>query len=85
MVGRAVKLYRDAVAAGATTVAEAAVHLADHLEHIEGLLIGEARARVRAVAEAERLRVELRQSAAPRHVCTCPVTARAAITPQEPR
>jgi hypothetical protein len=94
MVGRALQLYRDAVAAGASP-AEAAVHLANHIQYIEGLVIREAEARVwaikahqderRAVAELERLRVELRQSATPRHVCTCPVAARAALTPQEPR
>jgi hypothetical protein len=82
MVGRALQLYRDAVAAGATP-AEAAVHLADNIQHIEGLVIGEAEARVRAVkayqderravAEAEKLRVELREQAKPPHVCACPV------------
>ena len=77
MVGRALQLYRDAVAAGATP-AEAAVHLADNIQHIEGLVIGEAEARVwlvkayqderRAVAELERLRVELRRELVKRPV-----------------
>jgi hypothetical protein len=84
MVGRALQLYRDAVAAGATP-AEAAVHLADHLQYIEGLLINEAEARVqavtayqderRAVAETEQLKAKLSAQARPPHVCTCPVTS----------
>jgi len=84
MVGHALRLYRDAVAAGATA-AEAAVHLADHVKYIEGLLVNEAEARGwavkayqderRAVAETEQLRVELREQAKPPHVCACPVTA----------
>lgn len=84
MVGRAITNYRDAIAAGATP-AEAAVHLADNIAYIEGLLIDEAKARVwaveayqgerRAVAEAEQLKAKLSAQAKPPHVCVCPVTA----------